>query len=306
MNRTPSLPQGSEINQGHRRNQKDDSRTAGLIDFDTRTIAPSMDGSVVAQIDTRLENLIRDEPVIIPWAIESGSRAWGFPSPDSDYDCRFIYVRPLRHMTALFPKRDVIETPLDAVLDVGGWELSKALRLLLKGNAVILEWLTSPIIYRGNSDFQKAALALTHEVVNRSAMQHHYRRLALSMRARVAGENAQLPLKKLFYILRPLVALKWLDENPTARFPPMHFQTLLDGVELDEVLRGDIGMLVKAKAETRELGNGKVPPTIASFIDDGFKQFDGKAGRLGPPSASDVAMVEGFHQTWLHRLQPIS
>ncbi|MEL7271854.1 MAG: nucleotidyltransferase domain-containing protein [Pseudomonadota bacterium] len=276
-----------------------------MILWDTRAIAPSMDEAVVAQIDGRLAALEQDEPVVIPWAIESGSRAWGFPSPDSDYDCRFIYVRPLHHMTSLFPKRDVIETPLDAVLDVGGWELSKALRLLLKGNAVIVEWLTSPIIYQGTRAFHDDAMDLVAKVVNRQAMVHHYRRLALSMRGRVTGGSDTIPLKKLFYVLRPLIALEWLSNHPDARFAPMHFQTLVSEVPLPEALRQDINRLVSAKAETRELGTGQVPPSIRNFLSDGFDQFDGKAGTLDAPSSSDLARVEEFHQKWLHRLQPV-
>lgn len=85
----------------------------------------------------------------IPWAIESGSRAWGFPSPDSDYDCRFIFVRPRDHYLALWPARDVIETPLDTTFDVNGWDLAKAVRLIAKGNATAIEWLRSSIVYAG-------------------------------------------------------------------------------------------------------------------------------------------------------------
>ena len=88
-----------------------------------------------------------DHNVRILLAVESGSRAWGFPSPDSDFDCRFIYVRRSGEYLSLFPPRDVIEFPPDPLLDVNGWDLGKALRLLLKGNAVVIEWLTSPYIY---------------------------------------------------------------------------------------------------------------------------------------------------------------
>ena len=119
-----------------------------------RHIHQTMDAAVVGEIDNRLESIRVDENVNIPWAIESGSRAWGFPSPDSDYDCRFVYVRPLADTLRLFPKRDVIEMPITPVFDVGGWELGKALKLLLKGNAVIIEWLMSPIIYDGDPVFR--------------------------------------------------------------------------------------------------------------------------------------------------------
>lgn len=114
-----------------------------------------MDPSVVERIDTRLAQVARDCGVRIPWAIESGSRAWGFPSPDSDYDCRFIYVRPSSSYLSLWSARDVVETPLDAVLDVNGWDLAKVVRLILKGNAAPLEWLRSPIVYMGDEAFRE-------------------------------------------------------------------------------------------------------------------------------------------------------
>jgi predicted nucleotidyltransferase len=98
-------------------------------------IPESMDATTVGAIDRRLDVIETSERVTIPWAIESGSRAWDFPSPDSDYDCRFLYMRGLGDYLSPWPRRDVIETPLDKVFDVNGWDLAKALRLLVKATA---------------------------------------------------------------------------------------------------------------------------------------------------------------------------
>ena len=103
-----------------------------------RSIPGDFDGETVAAIDARLAAIVRDDRVAMPLAIESGSRAWGFASPDSDYDCRFLYVRGRQDYLSLWPKRDVIETPLDGLLDVNGWDVAKALRLIVKGNAVAI------------------------------------------------------------------------------------------------------------------------------------------------------------------------
>lgn len=100
-----------------------------------RSIPPSMDSDVVAEIDRRLRAVEQNDDVQIPWAIESGSRAWGIPSPDSDYDCRFLFVRNRDRYLSLWPERDVIETPLDKTFDVNGWDLAKSVRLIAKGNA---------------------------------------------------------------------------------------------------------------------------------------------------------------------------
>src|ERR1043165_8193851 len=119
-----------------------------------RTIPQSMDRAAVALIDARLDDVRSQHNVQMLLAIESGSRAWGFPSPDSDYDCRFLYVRSAEQYLSPWVKRDVIETPLDAVLDVNGWDWGKAIKLVLKGNAVVIEWLQSPIVYRGDAGFR--------------------------------------------------------------------------------------------------------------------------------------------------------
>ena len=116
-------------------------------------------------MQARLDSVVRERGVRILHAIESGSRAWGFPSPDSDYDCRFVHCHPLADYARLRPPRDVIETPLTPVLDVNGWDIRKALALGLKGNAVILEWLRSPIVYRGEPGFAAAMDALLTECV---------------------------------------------------------------------------------------------------------------------------------------------
>ena len=96
-----------------------------------RAVPASLDPAVVRRVDARLDAVVRDEGVAVPLAVESGSRAWGFPSPDSDYDCRFVYVRPEADYLDPWPRRDVVETPLDAVLDVNGWDLVTAVRLLV-------------------------------------------------------------------------------------------------------------------------------------------------------------------------------
>ena len=157
-----------------------------------RTVPPTLDPTVVAEIDARLAGA----GVAIPWAIESGSRAWGFPSPDSDYDCRFIFVRPAADYLSPWPKRDVIETPLDAVFDVNGWDLIKAVRLLLKGNAVVVEWLRSPIVYTGDDDFRIGLLELAALVSNRALIGRHYLHVG---RQKWAPGADDMSIKKIFY-----------------------------------------------------------------------------------------------------------
>ena len=121
------------------------------------------DPDIVAQIRARLDR-VREQGVVIAFAIETGSRAWGFPSPDSDYDCRFIYVRPVRDHLRLKPPRDVIEFPIEGLVDTGGWDLKKALLLGLGGNAVVNEWARSPLVYEEIAGAREEFTALIEEI----------------------------------------------------------------------------------------------------------------------------------------------
>lgn len=231
-----------------------------------RAIPASLDPSVVDQIDARLLRIAQDYGVHIPWAIESGSRAWGFPSPDSDYDCRFIYVRPASHYLSLWPARDVIETPLDHVLDVNGWDLVEVVRLLVKGNAAALEWLRSPIVYCGDEGFRGRMLKLADEIVERDLLIRHY--LHVGQQQLERGSS----LKRFFYALRPAATLRWLVDHPESVVPPMELSTLIAESTVDDDVAHAVADLIAAKAVTRELGDGTRPQILLDFVNAEFER----------------------------------
>lgn len=245
----------------------------------SRTLKSSVEASVLARIDALLDALAAEHGVTIPWAIESGSRAWGFPSPDSDYDCRFVFVRPLDQVLSPWPRRDVIEAPPDALLDVNGWDLAKAVRLLLKGNAVVIEWLMSPIVYRGDARFRADLLALARQAAPRRLVGRHYLHLGERQRRTYFGDGKDVPQKKIFYALRPAAALRWLRLNPDDTLAPMHFPTLLAESDIPADVAGLTADLMDRKAVTRELGSEPLPAPIAAFIDAEFelarREFEG-------------------------------
>ncbi|MCZ2264660.1 nucleotidyltransferase domain-containing protein [Isoptericola sp. QY 916] len=226
-----------------------------------RAVPATLDPAVVAEIDTRLLGVEASSGVSVRWAIESGSRAWGFPSPDSDYDCRFLYVHPADRYLSLWPGRDVIETPLDEVFDVNGWDLAKAVRLLVKGNVTTVEWLRSPIVYRGDPGFRDRLLALADDVVDRGAVGRHY--LHVARQQRLLGPS----LKKFLYALRPAVALRWLADHPGAVTPPMDLPTLVAESSLPANVRAAVTDVVALKAVTRELGAATPPAVLERFVD---------------------------------------
>jgi predicted nucleotidyltransferase len=231
-----------------------------------RAIPDSFAPAVVAEIDLRLSGLEDRENISIPWAIESGSRAWGFPSPDSDYDCRFLYVRSANHYLSPWLGRDVIETPLDEVYDDNGWDLRKALQLLVKGNAVVIEWLRSPYVYSGDERFRDELLALADDVADRSAVGRHYVHVALGQWER-HGSAREMSLKKLFYVLRPAATVRWLEAHPDSATPPMELMPLLvESGATGEVLEL-VAELVALKAKTREMGVGVAPPKLLAYVE---------------------------------------
>ena len=156
---------------------------------------PFIDDGVRARIQAELDRIEETQQIRILLAVESGSRAWRFASPDSDYDVRFLYVRRLDEYLRIAEPRDVIERPLDAVLDINGWDLRKALQLMMKSNAVLLEWLTSPVRYRGDTGFCTRLLDLAREAAYLPAFAFHYDRVA--QRAWTPGEG-EIRLKSYF------------------------------------------------------------------------------------------------------------
>ena len=247
-----------------------------------RTLPDSFDPTTVALIDARLDS-IRAKPVSLCHVIESGSRAWGFPSPDSDYDCRFIYVRPMADYLSPWPKRDVIETPLDGDLDVNGWDLAKAMQLMLKGNAVILEWLTSPIVYETSPGFCDAMLDLATRAANRTGLARHYYHLGTRQWRTYIEPGTNPKLKKMFYALRPALALRWLGLHGDKAVPPMHFPTLLAQSDVEAEVVDLCHDLIARKAVTRELGSAPVPAALIAFIEQEFVRAEPTlSGSLAP------------------------
>lgn len=217
------------------------------------------------EILSRLARAERDHDVRIVLAVESGSRAWGFASPNSDYDARFIYVnRPEWYLSVgLEEQRDVIEYPIVDELDVNGWDLRKALRLFWKSNPAFMEWIQSPLVYLRRGAFLDESRALMNEVYSTESGMYHYRSMAkTNFRGYLQAER--VPLKKYFYVLRPLLAVRWLERFGTPA--PIEFGRLLAMIEDDRPLLAAIDALLAQKRMSPELGLSPQVPAIQDFI----------------------------------------
>lgn len=213
------------------------------------------------EIEQELTKIEKQEQVRILLAVESGSRAWGFASPDSDYDVRFIYMRRPEDYLRLDERKDVIEWQLDQVLDIGGWDLRKALIQFHRGNATLFEWSNSPIVYRSTRLWEQI-YGEARSCFSRKATVCHYYGTAKSTYMGYLQED-QVKYKKYFYALRPLLACRYIEQY--GNIPPVPFTELLDQ-DMPSQMRKEIDWLLERKKVTEEKDKNPQIPAIQEFI----------------------------------------
>lgn len=203
------------------------------------------------EIMRRLAAVEEKEGVRILLAIESGSRAWGFASPNSDFDVRFIYACPQDWYLSvdLEDKRDVIEHPIVDDIDLNGWDVRKALQLFWRSNPAVIEWIQSPIQYMEKGDFKTGMQALLNTVYTLEKGIYHYRSMAkTNYRGYLMAD--MVPLKKYFYVLRPLLATRWIETYRSA--PPIEFAALLHLLPKEDGLLEEVNSLLERKKTALE------------------------------------------------------
>lgn len=233
--------------------------------------------SITDRIKAKLEEIEREENVKVILAVESGSRAWGFESEDSDYDVRFIYVRTVRDYLKLSPVRDVIEYELNDVYDISGWDIRKALVLLMKSNPSLIEWVNSPIIYRITDEGERLR-ELVFKFFNRKKSMFHYWSMSRSC-YKDSLDRDEINYKGYLYALRTMLCFRWILEKRTV--PPMRFEELLFMIE-DEELKDEIMKLVDIKKNAPESGKGEKIEIIDRYITenlDNMRELAEKEGK---------------------------
>ena len=196
-------------------------------------------------------------------AVESGSRAWGFASPDSDYDVRFVYVRPAADYLRLNEHKDVIIWKNDDVLDINGWDLRKAMKQFARGNATLFEWSYSPVVYQTSSEWATVCDVAKSYFSEKAAICHYYGTAMKTWNEHLTGETVRY--KKYFYALRPLLAAQYIERYHTV--PPVLFNDLLK-MEIAPSLKDAIDKLLKIKRVTIEGEINPQIPEIRDFIRD--------------------------------------
>ena len=229
-----------------------------------------------ARVLDELKKLELEHDVTVLYACESGSRAWGFASPDSDYDVRFVYVHQPDWYLRVEEPRDVLERPLTDELDLSGWELRKTLRLLRKSNPTLLEWLDSPLVYRSESAAAEGLRQLAEDFYSPAAARAHYLSMAKkNFRGYLQGEEVRY--KKYLYVLRPLLAVRWIDQG--LGMPPMVFETLMEATLDDAAQRTEVEELLVLKRQAVEAEYGPARPALHRLIEEQLQ----RAENLGAP-----------------------
>lgn len=254
----------------------------------------------ISKIDSELKRIEQEEGVRILYACESGSRVWGFPSKDSDYDVRFIYVRPVDWYLSIFEKRDVIERPISDQLDINGWDLKKALNLFRKSNPPLLEWLQSPIQYLEQYSVTEKIRQLSPLTFSPRSSMYHYLHMAKgNFREYLQGEYVKI--KKYFYVLRPILACQWIEERGS--MPPMEFEDLVEQMLPESQLKQEVYTLLTRKKAGVEFDLEPKITVINDFLDRQIAYFEETAKHIAvsgekQEAALDALFRDALREVW--------
>lgn len=224
---------------------------------------------------SKLDEIENRENVKILLAVESGSRAWGFASPDSDYDVRFIYVRPKADYLRLEKNKDVIELPIEGELDINGWDLDKTLRLLRASNPTLFEWFSSPIVYRETAFAQEFRSIMQRYFSSKRGLSHYLSMASSNYREYLKGNMVKA--KKYFYVLRPVLACRWILDKGSP--PPMLFSELMEA-ELNPVLLPDVNRLLDLKMNAPEIKTIPKIESINRYLDSSLEEVRSRIVQL--------------------------
>ena len=267
-----------------------------------KSLQHGVDAGLRERVLERLSAVEAEHGVTVLYACESGSRAWGFESPDSDYDVRFIYARSRDWYLSFDVERrpDVIEIPIRDDIDLSGWDVRKAMYLFTRTNGALIEWLNSPVRYLDRGRCATDLRQLVPEHLNATALCYHYSHMA-RRNARDYLRGDRVRLKKYFYVLRPLLAIRHIEQGLGA--PPVRFESLADAVAPVE-LRPAITQLLEAKRAASEMGTGQPRRELGRFVEEELERHGDAFTGLGRPDLLESAELRNrLNQIFRQALQ---
>jgi len=260
-----------------------------------------LEEKIINIIKQKLPEIEKQHNVKILYAVESGSRAWGFESKDSDYDIRFIYAHSKNWYLNILPKKDVIEYPITDEYDYSGWDLRKTLFLMNKSNPVLFEWLKSPIIYFKDNFSYNVLEQLSKSYFSPISSVYHYLHMA-SGNYRHYLQTEEVKIKKYFYVLRPIFSCMWIEKFKES--PPIEFEKLLTQIE-DKKLNEIITELLLKKKSGIELGLEPKIIEINNFIKEKLQYFENISNTFDPKKKPDQKILEEGFIKILENVSPI-
>lgn len=223
----------------------------------------NFEGPVEELVLLKIKEIEKKENIKILHVIESGSRAWGFASPDSDYDVRFIYIRNSDFYLSLRKTKDFIDWELNEVLDINGWDLKKALQHFHKSNATLFEWSNSPIVYYTTEAWKQLYEQIASKYFACKPTLYHYYGTANKNYHEYLMEDT-VKYKKYFYVLRPILACKWIEEKHCS--PPVLFNELFNSV-LEDDMKAEVEDLLAKKVKMSESDKAPKIDNINQYIE---------------------------------------
>jgi hypothetical protein len=228
----------------------------------------NFEGPVEELVLLKIKEIEEKENIKVLHVVESGSRAWGFASPDSDYDVRFVYVRNKEFYLSLRKNKDFIDWELNEVLDINGWDLKKALQHFHKSNATLFEWSNSPVVYYTTDEWKKIYEVAEKYFDCRSALYHYYGTANKNYHEYLCEDMVKY--KKYFYVLRPILACRWIEEKKCP--PPVLFDELFNTV-LEDDMKAAVEDLLAKKVKMSESDKAPRIDIINKYIEDKLEYY---------------------------------
>lgn len=247
-----------------------------------------VEGPVEELVLHKMKEIEEKESIKVLHVIESGSRAWGFASPDSDYDVRFIYVRNKDFYLSLRDTKDFIDWELNEVLDINGWDLKKALQHFHKSNAVLFEWGNSPIVYYTTDAWKNLYRQVARKYFACKAALYHYYGTANKNYHEYLLDD-MVKYKKYFYVLRPILACKWIEEKKCP--PPVLFNDLFNTV-LEDDMKAAVEELLAKKVKMSEADKAPKIVLINRYIEEKLAYYKTLAAAMEDDRKPDWEPLE--------------
>ena len=250
------------------------------------------------EILNKLHEIEEMHDIRILLAVESGSRAWGFASPDSDYDVRFVYVHRPQWYFKVSNERDTIEYMSDdGIMDFSGWELRKTLQLLRKTNPSLSDWLMTDCIYLANNDFLDDMRTANREYYNPIHAIYHYFSIARNHDNKYLSKNG-CTLKKFLYFLRGLLACEYIKTY--WQHPPVRFSQLVESTVTDNDIKAKIHEIIELKSRSHESDKNQVDASLTAYAYGIYNRLDTEISDFRPDTAipRDTTTLDAIMWKW--------